>query len=253
MHPHRTLSRLPARRAHPWLALPAALIPLAAASGMGASVPALFGFTAHEAPVEQSLEQRFDAALNPAELREWMKNLSSAPNHVGSPHDKANAEFVRDRFREWGWQAQIEEFEVLYPTLKQHTLELVAPTHFTASLTEPPVAGDATSGVAGHHAALQRLWCRWRCDRRARLRQLRHAEGLRGARASRHRRHGAGSSSRATAMAGGDSSRSSRRSTAPSAASSIPTRAMTATRRATSTRRAAGARPRACSAARCLT
>ncbi|MGO9804382.1 MAG: transferrin receptor-like dimerization domain-containing protein [Steroidobacteraceae bacterium] len=149
MHPHRTLSRLPARRAHPWLALPAALIPLAAASGMGASVPALFGFTAHEAPVEQSLEQRFDAALNPAELREWMKNLSSAPNHVGSPHDKANAEFVRDRFREWGWQAQIEEFEVLYPTLKQHTLELVAPTHFAASLTEPPVAGDATSGVAG--------------------------------------------------------------------------------------------------------
>jgi N-acetylated-alpha-linked acidic dipeptidase len=149
MHPHGTLSRLPVRRAHPWLALPAALIPLAAASGTGDSAPALFGFTAREAPVEQSLEQRFDAALNPVELREWMKNLSSAPNHVGSPHDKANAEFVRDRFREWGWEAQIEEFEVLYPTLKQHTLELVAPTHFTASLTEPPVAGDATSGVAG--------------------------------------------------------------------------------------------------------
>ena len=38
---------------------------------------------------------------------------------------------------------------MLYPTLKHHSLELIAPTHFTASLTEPPVAGDATSNAAG--------------------------------------------------------------------------------------------------------
>src|SRR6185295_5705408 len=30
-------------------------------------------------------------------------------------------------------------------TLKHHTLELVAPTKFVASLTEPPIEGDATS------------------------------------------------------------------------------------------------------------
>jgi N-acetylated-alpha-linked acidic dipeptidase len=34
---------------------------------------------------------------------------------------------------------------VLYPTLEHHTLELVAPTKFVASLTEPPIEGDATS------------------------------------------------------------------------------------------------------------
>ena len=149
MHGHSTLRSRRRGGARPWLALVGAVVPLAAASGAGESGSALFGFTAQQASNESSLEQRFDAALNPAELREWLRNLSSAPNQVGSPHDKANAEFVRDRFREWGWQAQIEEFEVLYPTLKAHTLELVAPTHFTASLTEPPVAGDATSGVAG--------------------------------------------------------------------------------------------------------
>jgi len=149
MHGHSTLRSRRRGRARPWLALVGAVVPLAAASGAGESGSALFGFTAQQASNETSLEQRFNAALNPAELREWLRNLSSAPNQVGSPHDKANAEFVRDRFREWGWQAQIEEFEVLYPTLKAHTLELVAPTHFTASLTEPPVAGDATSGVAG--------------------------------------------------------------------------------------------------------
>jgi N-acetylated-alpha-linked acidic dipeptidase len=116
----------------------------ASAAGEGGS-PALFGFTAQEAPRQQALEQRFDGDLNPADLRGWMKNLSSEAKHVGSPHDKANAEFVRDLFRQWGWDAQLEVFEVLYPTLKRHSLELLTPTKFVASLSEPPVEGDATS------------------------------------------------------------------------------------------------------------
>jgi N-acetylated-alpha-linked acidic dipeptidase len=105
----------------------------------------VFGFSAADAAREVTLEQRFDGALDPAELRGWLKTLSAEPNHVGSPHDKANAELVRDLFRQWGWDARIEEFEVLYPTLKHHSLELIAPTRFTASLTEPAVEGDATS------------------------------------------------------------------------------------------------------------
>ncbi len=71
--------------------------------------------------------------------------MSSAPNQVGSPHDKANAEFMLKKFQEWGWNAHIETFDVLYPTLKSHSLELVAPTHFRATLNEPPIAGDSTS------------------------------------------------------------------------------------------------------------
>jgi N-acetylated-alpha-linked acidic dipeptidase len=106
----------------------------------------LFGFTREQSGQEQALEQRFDGGLNPADLRAWLKQLSAEPNHVGSPHDRANAEFERDLLKSWGWDAQIETFEVLYPTLKKHTLELLAPTHFVASLKEPKVAGDATSG-----------------------------------------------------------------------------------------------------------
>jgi N-acetylated-alpha-linked acidic dipeptidase len=105
----------------------------------------LFGFTAADSATQQALEQRFDAALNPADLSAWMKSLASEANHVGSPHDKANAEFVRDQFQQWGWDAKIEVFYPLYPTLKQHSLELVAPTKFVAALKEPSVEGDATS------------------------------------------------------------------------------------------------------------
>jgi N-acetylated-alpha-linked acidic dipeptidase len=117
----------------------------AAVAAAPSTTASLFGFTPEQSVAQRSLEQQFDSALNPADLSGWMKNLSSEANNVGSPHDKANAEFVRDQFRQWGWDAQIEVFYPLYPTLKDHTLELIAPTKFVAALKEPPVAGDATS------------------------------------------------------------------------------------------------------------
>ena len=126
--------------------LAAALTVLSATAAAGGTDAAtLFGFGASESGRQQTLEQSFDAKLDPADLRAWLKTLASDANHVGSPHDKANAEYVRDLFRQWGWDAQIEEFDVLYPTLKHHTLELLAPSKFVASLTEPPIAGDDTT------------------------------------------------------------------------------------------------------------
>ena len=107
--------------------------------------PSLDGFSAAGAAAELKLEQRFDAGLSAAELRAWMQQLSSAPNHVGSPHDKANAEFELQKFREWGWDATIETFSVLYPTPREELVELVSPTHFTALLTEPAVPGDSVA------------------------------------------------------------------------------------------------------------
>ncbi len=103
------------------------------------------GFSASGATAETELEKRFDADLSAAELRAWMQQMSAAPNHVGSAHDKANAEFQLKKFREWGWDASIETFSVLYPTPREVSVELVAPTHFVARLTEPQVAGDGTS------------------------------------------------------------------------------------------------------------
>ena len=101
--------------------------------------------TAFPAGSEATIEQRFDAELNVADLNTWLKDMTAEPNHVGSPHDKANAELVRDQFRQWGWDARIEVFYALYPTLKHHTLELIAPTKYVAALEEPAIAGDATS------------------------------------------------------------------------------------------------------------
>ena len=105
----------------------------------------MHGFTAANAARQQTLERKFDAQLDPADQRAWLERMSAEPNHVGSPHNQANAEFVLEKFREWGWDARIETFYVLYPTPQKQRLELVAPTSFTARLHEPPVEGDRTS------------------------------------------------------------------------------------------------------------
>ncbi len=116
-----------------------------AATPAPAAAPAVFGFTPETAAAEQALEHRLDTQIDAAQMLEWLKRLSAEPNQVGSPHDKANAEWVRDQFRQWGWNAEIETFDVLYPTLKSHVLELTAPTKFVASLMEAPIPGDITT------------------------------------------------------------------------------------------------------------
>jgi N-acetylated-alpha-linked acidic dipeptidase len=109
----------------------------------------MLGFTAEGAATERDLERRFDAQLSAPQMREWLRQLSSEPNQVGSPHDKANAELLLAQFKKWGWDAHIEVFEVLDPTPKQELVEMVAPTTFKAALREPPVEGDRTSTLGG--------------------------------------------------------------------------------------------------------
>jgi N-acetylated-alpha-linked acidic dipeptidase len=114
---------------------------LASAAFVLAAAPAL----AAPPPTSQALERNFDALIDPAEQQQWLQQMSSAPNHVGSPHDKANAEMELALFKQWGWDAHIEQFDVLYPTPISTTLELITPEHVTLGGQEPPVAEDPTS------------------------------------------------------------------------------------------------------------
>jgi N-acetylated-alpha-linked acidic dipeptidase len=97
------------------------------------------------APAGDPLERRFDASIRPAEMDAWLKQLASEPNHVGSPHDRANAEWVLAKFRSFGWDAHIETFKVLYPTPVSETVELLGAKPYKAMLTEPPIKGDTSA------------------------------------------------------------------------------------------------------------
>ena len=78
-------------------------------------------------------------------LRSYMKRLSARPHHVGSPYDRDNAEWILAKFKEWGLNAQIESFDVLFPTPRERAVELIEPVRFTAKLEEPAVSVDPTS------------------------------------------------------------------------------------------------------------
>jgi N-acetylated-alpha-linked acidic dipeptidase len=119
-----------------------ALLPLSAADPAD---EALYGFTSASSRAQRDWENKFRAIPDPKNLRDYMQRLSARPHHVGSPYDKQNAEWILSQFKSWGLDAQIETFDVLFPTPKERVLELTEPMRYTAKLQEPPVAVDPTS------------------------------------------------------------------------------------------------------------
>jgi len=105
----------------------------------------LAGFTADSARAERDWETRFRAIPDAALMRSYMERLTVRPHHVGSPYDRDNAEWLLEKFLEWGLDAHIETFDVLFPTPKERLLEMVEPEHFVAKIEEPAVAVDPTS------------------------------------------------------------------------------------------------------------
>ncbi len=112
------------------------------------ALAALLGTSAmaQVSPDQAVREKALDASVSSAEQMGWLKSMTSAPNHVGSAHDKANAEFILGQFKAWGWDAKIEEFEVLYPTPISTTLELLGATPVKLGGQEPAIPEDSTSG-----------------------------------------------------------------------------------------------------------
>ena len=91
-------------------------------------------------------EKQFDGQLNGKEQDAWMQFLSSHPHHVGSPQDKANADYIVSLFRSWGWETEIATYWLLFPTPKTRVLELLGSKPYKAKLQEPALDADKTSG-----------------------------------------------------------------------------------------------------------
>lgn len=109
---------------------------------------AILGFDPDGSQAQQALEAEFDSHLNADDMDAWLRELSSAPHHVGSPRGREVVEFVATRFRSWGYDTEIAEYEVLFPSPRIRELELVYPSRFSASLTEDSLAEDpSTSNI----------------------------------------------------------------------------------------------------------
>jgi N-acetylated-alpha-linked acidic dipeptidase len=95
---------------------------------------------------QTSWDEKFRATTKADNIRANMQRLAARPHHVGSTYGKDNAEWMLAQFKAWGWDAQIERFDVLFPTPKERVLEMIEPTRFVAKLDEPVVAVDPATG-----------------------------------------------------------------------------------------------------------
>ena len=107
------------------------------------------GFSPAQAKEHWTWEERMRSVPQPALLREYMEFLSSEPHALGSPKGKVNAEWMLNKFKSWGLDASIEEFQVLFPIPKERVVELVVPEKYVAQLKEPAVLQDPDSSDAG--------------------------------------------------------------------------------------------------------
>ena len=90
-------------------------------------------------------DAKFRAIPDAKNIGDYMKRMSARPHHLGSPYDKDNAEWILSKFKQWGWEARLETYDVLFPTPKERLVEMVSPSAFTLKLEEPAVAEDPTS------------------------------------------------------------------------------------------------------------
>ena len=106
----------------------------------------LFGYSAESSRAERQWEEKLRAIPSTDNLRAYMQRLSARPHNIGSPYDKDNAEWIAAKFKEFGLDTHIEQFDVLFPTPKERVVELVeGGSRFVAKLQEPVLPQDLTS------------------------------------------------------------------------------------------------------------
>ena len=173
------------------LAFLGAASPLAPLGAATVAAPPPRGFFAAGVAEQLRIEREFRALPDPAVARETIRQLAAAPHHVGSAQGGKNAEWILARFHEWGLDARIETFQVLFPTPRERVVELVAPDSLPRVARRDAARGRSDDRPDGPAAPdLQRVLRRRRRHRAARLRQLRRPGRLRAARAARRRRQG---------------------------------------------------------------
>src|SRR5689334_12662143 len=76
----------------------------------------IFGFTPASAEAERTIETRFLALPSADRAREYHRFLTEQPHLAGSDRNRQLAEWVRDRWKEYGLdEVEIVEHDVLLP------------------------------------------------------------------------------------------------------------------------------------------
>ncbi len=110
---------------------------------------AIRGFTSDSSKAQREMEAKMASIPRAANVREYIRVMSEEPHHTGSKAGMEVAQYVLDKFKTWGLDAEFHKFEALMPTPRERHLELLAPESYVAKLEEPALPEDKDSSDEG--------------------------------------------------------------------------------------------------------
>jgi len=107
------------------------------------------GFTAAASDRQRAIEERLAALLDPARTARHFRVLTEAPHPSGSERNRELAEYVRDRFAEYGLEeVAIRRYDVLLPLPRKVAVAMVEPEARSFALKEDSYPEDRHSQAA---------------------------------------------------------------------------------------------------------
>ena len=106
----------------------------------------ILGFTPSSATRETEIETKFKSIPSPDEERRQHRIFTSEPHVAGSKRNNELADYIAAQWRQQGLEeVVIRQYDVYGSNPKSASLEMIAPTHYQATLREAPLDADPDS------------------------------------------------------------------------------------------------------------
>ena len=116
----------------------------------------LRGFTPTNSTVQKKYEEAFKQLTSPEICRQELRRLTEEPHLAGTANSHKIAQYLYNKYQEYGLDAQIYEYEVYLPYPIEVRIEMIAPSQYLAVGKEESWEWDKdsfeTNIVAGYNA-----------------------------------------------------------------------------------------------------
>ena len=114
-----------------------------------AQSPGPLGFAAGSIDAQAKAEKLFLDTVTPASARKWLAALTEEPHVAGTPAEKKVADYVLERFKEFGLAAELVRYDVFLNHPLRVSLKLVGPVEEDLKLHEDAYDVDKDSTPEG--------------------------------------------------------------------------------------------------------
>jgi N-acetylated-alpha-linked acidic dipeptidase len=106
-----------------------------------------------QAQTQAQAEKAFMETPSPERARQWLFALTEEPHVAGTPAERKVAEWVRDRFKEFGLDVEMVKYDVFLNYPKNVSLRMIQPREEKLSLVEDIYSRDKDSTPQGQFPA----------------------------------------------------------------------------------------------------